>query len=75
MKIFKNKFLAINDNVCAGVLSGLAYALGVKVWIVRLVFLLSLMFIFNWSFLLYILLAISLPEWKNDPKDYHDICE
>ena len=52
-----------------GVCAGIAYWLGVAVWVVRLVLTLSVV-CFGFGVLLYVLLWIFMPEWEETPADY-----
>lgn len=57
-----------------GVAAGLAYALGLPAWIVRLVWFLMIL---GWGtgLMLYLLLWLFVPAWSKTPVDYLQVCE
>ncbi len=59
----------------AGVCGGLAYTLGVKVWIVRLLVFLAVWFSLSIVFWMYLALALFAPKWSADPSDFEQLCE
>lgn len=52
-----------------GVCSGLAYALGWPTWVVRLIWILSVL-VLGFGLLLYVLLWLLVPVWSVEPSDY-----
>ena len=60
-----------------GVCSGLGYYIGCPVWIIRVLFVLITLFtpwpIGSMLILAYILLAIFLPVWPENPKDFYKV--
>ncbi len=60
------------ESMIGGVCSGVAYWLGVPVWIVRLVWVISALFM-GFGFGLYILLWIFLPTWDETPLDFKEV--
>lgn len=56
-------------GVWLGVAAGLAYCLGVPVWVVRLIFIVLTL----QGLLLYLVLAFILPSWSSAPQDYEKI--
>lgn len=57
------------DKILGGVCSGLAYALGVPTWAVRIgTFVLS--FAYGAALIAYILMWLFMPTWPTDPADY-----
>jgi phage shock protein PspC (stress-responsive transcriptional regulator) len=74
--MFKSEFRKLpTNNGLLGVCSGIAYALGVKVWLVRALFFLACVFTGFIAFWIYLILALCVPEWKVIPKDYLHVCE
>jgi phage shock protein PspC (stress-responsive transcriptional regulator) len=67
--------LISKDECISGVCAGLAYALGVKTYLVRIATVLSVFLAGPVIILLYILLAMFVPEWDADPSDYEQICK
>ena len=68
------KFKRTNEHAgLAGVCSGLAYALGLQTWIVRMVTVLLLLYI-PFVGIIYFIVGLCTPEWKTDPEDYVAIC-
>lgn len=59
-------------NWIGGVASGLAYKLGIKTWIIRLLWFVSVWY-YGAGFIIYLLLWIFVPEWDKDPEDYNNI--
>ena len=57
------------DSVVAGVCGGIAYALGIPAWIVRMVTFLLCVFL-GFPLLGYLLLWVFMPKWHKDPEDY-----
>jgi phage shock protein PspC (stress-responsive transcriptional regulator) len=64
--------LVKENNWIGGVCGGLAYWLGIPVWIVRMIWTASVVY-FGVGFLLYVILWIFVPNWDEDPKDYDEI--
>ncbi len=63
------------DKMICGVLAGIAYALGVQTWIVRVVFIIACFLTAMFPLLLaYIVLSFVLNECEEDPSDYDEIC-
>jgi phage shock protein C len=56
----------------SGVCGGIAYWLGIPVWVVRMIWF-GAIFIYGIGLGLYIILAIFLPEWEQDPKDFYKV--
>lgn len=73
----KNYKRMVQHKMLAGVLSGLAYSLGFKAWIVRLVFVLAVFTAVTLPFLvlIYVLAAFFAPAHEQDPEDYKSVCE
>lgn len=74
------KYKRMNQNgKFGGVLSGLAYCLGVPTWIVRLIFI-ALVFIWDVQIfgssiiIVYFLVYFLAPEYEEDPKNYEEVC-
>lgn len=68
-----NKFRRINNSTFAGVCSGIAYGLEVPAWIVKAAWLLCVL-IGGTGLLAYIVCALLMPKWKEDPADFDEIC-
>ena len=72
------KFCRITDyGYLGGVCAGLAYALRIPTWLVRILW---LILIFGYKayvlgILIYLLLWLGLPKWHKTPSDYERICE
>ncbi len=64
----------INNHMFFGVAAGLAYMLGIKTWIVRVIWTLLVLFS-GIGIIPYLILAIFIPKWDKDPVDYSQICE
>jgi phage shock protein PspC (stress-responsive transcriptional regulator) len=60
------------DEWIGGVCGGVAYWLGVPVWLTRLVWTCAALF-YGIGIGLYILLWIFLPKWEDTPADYEQI--
>jgi len=56
----------------AGVCAGIAYWLGLEIWLIRLVFLI-LLFANGVGLVIYVLLWIALDDWKTTPKDFDEL--
>ncbi|MBT4849760.1 PspC domain-containing protein [Candidatus Parcubacteria bacterium] len=61
-----------DDHWIGGVAAGLAYKLGVKTWIIRLLWAAALCY-YGVGLGIYILLWIFVPSWDQDPEDYQEI--
>ena len=57
-----------------GVYAGLAYWIGMPIWLMRLLWTASILLL-GTSWILYMLLWIFMPEWKETPKDYEQVTE
>jgi phage shock protein PspC (stress-responsive transcriptional regulator) len=55
-----------------GVCAGIAYWLGIPVWLVRLIWVWAIIF-YGTGLILYILLWIFMPEWEKTPDDFDQI--
>lgn len=55
-----------------GVCAGVAYWLGVPVWLTRLAWFCSVFF-YGVGVVVYILLLIFMPTWDKTPKDYKEV--
>lgn len=55
-----------------GVCGGLAYGLGAPAWVLRIALLVAF-FGYGVGFGVYILLALVMPTWDNDPADYRSV--
>lgn len=58
-----------------GVCSGLAYALGIKTWIVRLIAVVLFLGSLSSVGILYFLCGILMPSWESTPENYKEVCE
>ena len=67
------KLRRINKSAIAGVCSGFAYWLEIPTWIVRVLWLMSA-FAGGTGIVIYLILAIFMPRWKEDPQDYDELC-
>ena len=56
------------NSIFAGVCAGIAYALGIPTWIVRLVAV--CLALSGTGILVYIIMWIILPDWEPDPPDF-----
>lgn len=57
-----------------GVCAGLGYYLGIRIWLVRILLFLFVLFIAHfWGVLLYILFWVFLPKWRETPDDFEEI--
>lgn len=68
-----NRLRRINNSAIAGVCGGFAYWLSIPTWIVRVVWILFTL-AGGAGIIIYFLLALLMPRWKEDPLDYKDIC-
>lgn len=59
-------------RLVGGVCGGLAYFLGVPIWLVRLVWAM-VFFGGGVGFVIYMLLWIFLPEWTRTPDDFQEV--
>ena len=57
-------------SILGGVLSGIAFRLGISTWIVRLVFLVSLFFFFLLPSLVYLALWVMLPKQNLSKEEF-----
>jgi phage shock protein PspC (stress-responsive transcriptional regulator) len=55
-----------------GVCAGCAYAIGVPVWLIRILWVLTA-FCGGFMAILYFLFAIFLPKWEKTPENFQDI--
>ncbi len=61
------------ESWIGGVCAGLGYTIGVPTWVIRIVFVLSVL-IYGFGVLPYVLLWIFLPSWQNgQPSDYEQV--
>jgi phage shock protein PspC (stress-responsive transcriptional regulator) len=69
------KLKRITGKECiGGVCAGVAYWLGLPTWIVRLVWAWFVLFV-GIGLVLYILMWIFMPKWKDTPDDYEEVAE
>lgn len=67
------KLRAVSEHEwIGGVCAGMAYWLGVPVWLTRLVWACTILFV-GVGLLSYILLWIFMPEWEKTPSDYEEV--
>ncbi|HVT75060.1 MAG TPA: PspC domain-containing protein [Candidatus Paceibacterota bacterium] len=67
------KFRKMKDHrAVSGVCAGLAYWIGAPVWMVRLVWVASVLF-WGTGGGIYLLLAIFMPTWEKDPEDFDQV--
>ncbi len=67
-------------SILGGVLSGFAYYFKIPTWILRTSFVLLVITEFavysnSVFWLVYVLIALFAPEYKEDPLDYKEVCE
>lgn len=67
------KLRKINNSALFGVCSGFAYWLGVPTWVIRIIWCLFTL-AGGAGIIIYILLALFMPSWKEDPEDYEERC-
>lgn len=67
------KLRKINNSVFFGVCAGFAYWLGMPTWLLRLIWCLFTL-AGGAGIIIYVLLAIFMPRWPEDPADYNEIC-
>lgn len=60
------------NKILLGVCGGLAYAFGVSVWQMRILFFVLFFGSSSISFF-YLMLAFVLPQWEKDPEDYREV--
>jgi phage shock protein PspC (stress-responsive transcriptional regulator) len=74
--MFNKEFKRMNQHAgFLGVCSGLAYAMGAKVWVIRLLTFLACFFTGSIIFWAYVAMGIFAPKWSADPADYQEVCE
>lgn len=61
-----------DDAFIGGVCAGVAYWLGIPVWLTRLLWACA-SFYYGFGVGLYILLWIFMPEWEEAPEDYNEV--
>lgn len=72
-KIRRRKIRKIKEyKWIAGICAGAAYWLGIPVWIIRIMWLCSVLF-YGFGTGVYILLFIFLPKWDKTPTDFKKI--
>ena len=73
-KVFKRKVRRVEGGQewIAGVCAGVAYSIGMPVWIVRLLVFLTI-FALGAGLLVYAALAIFMPAWKQVPSDFDEV--
>jgi phage shock protein PspC (stress-responsive transcriptional regulator) len=61
-----------DEKWVGGVCAGIAYSLGIPTWIVRLI---TFLVIMRGLLIVYIILWIFMPRWKQTPEDYKQLNE
>lgn len=56
-----------------GICAGIAYCLGIEVWVTRLIFALLLFALHFYILMPYVLFWIFLPKWKETPEDFEEV--
>ena len=74
MKRELRRFNQSEASWLGGVCAGVAYALGIPTWIVRIIWFLFIVAGSGFGLVIYVLLWIFLPEWEKVPDDYKEIC-
>ncbi len=66
------KFLLSNSHDwLGGVCAGLAYAIGIPIWIVRVIWIFTVWY-YGTGIFVYIVLTLVVDEWKEDPPDFEE---
>jgi len=63
----------IDGKWVGGVSGGIAYAIGMPTWLVRVLWVAAVV-CGGFGILLYVLLWIFMPAWETTPPDYYDKC-
>lgn len=61
-------------KMVSGVLAGVAYTLGWRTWLVRLLFVLAVLCTGGTLIIVYFLMALFVPKYLIDPTDYQEKC-
>lgn len=72
--VFPRKLRKVPDkSMFDGVCAGLAYSLGIQMWIIRFLVILLAMFDLGATFITYLVAMWVLPDWEETPADFDTV--